>query len=40
MRARDADAVSALRPALSAIGNAEAVDQGEAGAAGASSALP
>jgi len=31
LKARDADAVSALRSALSAIGNAEAVDPGEAG---------
>jgi uncharacterized protein YqeY len=38
MRDRDASAVSALRSALSAIGNAEAVDRGPARPAGASSA--
>jgi uncharacterized protein len=37
VRARDAIAVSALRSALSAIGNAEAVDPGPAAAAGAGS---
>jgi uncharacterized protein len=37
VRARDAIAVSALRSALSAIGNAEAVDPGLAAAAGAGS---
>jgi len=37
LRARDAIAVSALRSALSAIGNAEAVDPGPAPAAGAGS---
>jgi uncharacterized protein len=39
LKARDAGAVSALRSALSAIGNAEAVDPGAAGRPGASGSM-
>ena len=39
LKARDADAVWALRSALSAIGNAEAVDPGEVSRPGASGSI-
>jgi uncharacterized protein YqeY len=39
LKARDAEAVSALRSALSAIGNAEAVDPGEVSRPGASGSI-